>query len=155
MTSDDDAYRKGVRENMCARPDPRRAARLSVPPECSRGELAHHRIHILNLSPLGARLAHEDLLHGELVCYLDLSLALGALRLTGRVAWTRLRGTEQTLIGERRAHYESGIEFLDPTPAQQLSLAAVLASLQATHARPGAPAGHPDAPPTDEREPSA
>ena len=140
---------------MSARPDPRRAARLTVPPPLGGGELAHHRVHLLNLSPLGARISHRDLLHDGVVCYLDLPLALGGLRLTGCIVWTHLRGTEQALTGERRSHYESGIEFLDPTPAQQTALAVALASLQATPARPGGPAVPPDAPPTTEGEPSA
>lgn len=67
-----------------------------------------------------------------MVCYLDLSPALGALRLTGQVVWTRLQGTEQTLEGDRRSHYESGIEFTGVTPEQQAGLAAALETLQAT-----------------------
>mgnify|MGYP001573370804 CR=1 FL=1 len=116
---------------MVARPDPRRVARLTVPPQLGEGEFAHHAVHVLNLSPLGARIAHGDLLHGEVVCYLDLPPALGGLRLTGRGAWTRLQGTEQTLEGDQLSHYESGIEFTDPTPEQQTALAAALATLQA------------------------
>jgi hypothetical protein len=88
-------------------------------------------VHVLNLSPLGARIAHGDLLHGEVVCYLDLPPALGALRLTGRVAWTRLYRVEQTLEGDRRSHYESGIEFTGPTPERKAALAAALATLHA------------------------
>ena len=116
---------------MLTRPDPRRVARLMIPQHLRNGELAHHRVHVLNLSPLGARIAHGDLLHGEVVCYLDLPPALGGLRLTGRVAWTWLRGTEQTLAGDRRSHYESGIEFTGQTPEQQAALTTALAMLQA------------------------
>jgi len=104
-------------------------------------------VHVLNLSPLGARIAHGDLLHGEVVCYLDLPPALGALRLTGRVAWTWLRRTENTLAGERRSHYESGIEFTNPTPDQQAALANVLATLREVQTGPGGTAGTPDTPP--------
>jgi hypothetical protein len=64
----------------------------------------------------------------------DLPPALGVLRLTGRVIWTRLRSTEQTLAGDRRDHYESGIEFTSPTPEQKTALAAALATLQADQA---------------------
>jgi hypothetical protein len=71
------------------------------------------------------------LLHDGVVCYLDLPPALEALRLTGQVVWTRLQDTEQTLEGDRRSHYESGIEFTSPTPEQQTALAAALATLQA------------------------
>jgi len=66
----------------------------------------------------------------------DLSPALGALRLTGCVAWARLQDTEQTLEGDRRSHYESGIEFTGPTPEQQAALTAALATLQAARATP-------------------
>jgi len=97
-------------------------------------------------SSRGARIAHEDLLHGEVVCYLDLPPALGALRLTGRVAWTWLRGTEHTLGGDRRSHYESGIEFTNPTRDQQVALATVLATLQAVQTDPGGTA-EPGTPP--------
>jgi len=116
---------------MVTRPDPRRVARLTIPPHLRNGELAHHRVHVLNLSPLGARISHPELLHDGVVCYLDLPPALEALRLTGQVVWTRLQDTEQTLEGDRRSHYESGIEFTSPTPEQQTALAAALATLQA------------------------
>jgi hypothetical protein len=117
---------------MATRPDPRRAARLTVPPQLRNGELAHHCVCVLNLSSLGTRIGHQDLLHDGVICYLDLSPALGALRLTGQVVWTRLEGTEQTLEGDRRSHYESGIEFTGVTPEQQAGLAAALETLQAT-----------------------
>jgi len=121
---------------MSTRPDPRRAARLTVPQQHRNGELARHCVHVLNLSPLGARISHQALLHDGVVCYLDLPPALGALRLTGQVVWTRLQDTEQTLEGERRSHYESGIEFTKLAPEQQTALAAALATLHAAQAKP-------------------
>jgi hypothetical protein len=122
---------------MSTRRDPRRVARLTVPLPLREGEVAHHPVHILNLSPLGACIRHQALLHDGVVCYLDLPPALVGLRLTGRVAWTWLQGTEQTLEGEQRSHYESGIEFTGPTPEQQAALAAILATLQADQDPPG------------------
>jgi hypothetical protein len=139
---------------MHTRPDPRRVARLTVPPLLREGEFAHHRVRVLNLSPLGARIAHGDLLHGEVVCYLDLPPALGGLRLTGRVAWTWLRGTEHTLAGDRRSHYESGIEFTNPTPDQQAALATVLATLGVTQTFPSGSTETPDTPPNRASSPS-
>ncbi len=56
--------------------------------------------------------------------------------LTGRVVWTRLRDTEQSLEGERRARYESGIEFNHLTPAQEKALAPALAALRAAQTTP-------------------
>jgi hypothetical protein len=76
-------------------------------------------VHVLNVSPLGARLMHLELWHAGAVCHVDLPFALGAFRLTGRVVWTRLHGTEQTVDGERRCYYDSGIEFAGLTLEQQ------------------------------------
>ena len=121
---------------MSDRPDPRRVARLTIPQPLREGELARHRVHVLNLSPLGARISHQALLHEGVVCYLDLAPALGAPRLTGCVVWTWLRGTEQTLDGRQQSHYESGIEFTSLTSAQQDALAAALATLHASGTAP-------------------
>lgn len=121
---------------MSDRLDLRRVARLTVPQQLREGEVGHHRVHILDLSLLGARIRHQALLHDGVVCYLDLLPALGGLRLIGRIVWTRLHGTEQTVEGERRSHYESGIEFTYPTPAQQAALATGLAMLQAAQDPP-------------------
>jgi hypothetical protein len=127
---------------MSNRPDPRRVARLVISPPLREGNLAHHSVHVLDLSLLGARIHHQALLHDGVVCYLDLSPALVAVRLLGRVVWTRLRATEQTLDGDRQTLYESGLEFTSLTPEKRTALADALAALQATQSGP-------------EREPSA
>jgi hypothetical protein len=108
----------------------RRDARLFVPRVFGGVELELRQVRLLDLSPAGARIEHEEHLHEGLVCFVDLPRTLGRVRLTGRVVWTRLRDTEQTLEGDRRSHYESGIEFTGPTPEQQTALAAALATLQ-------------------------
>jgi hypothetical protein len=124
---------------MSTKPDPRRAARLSVPKQFCEGELARHRVHVVDLSPLGARIRHQALLHDGVICYLDLPPALGGLRLTGCVVWTTLQGTERTLEGERRSHYESGIEFTGATADQQAALASALATLRTADRSDGQP----------------
>ncbi len=121
---------------MATRPDPRRVARLTIPAPLREGEYAHHPVHVLDLSPLGACIRHHTLLHDGVVCYLDLPPALGPLRLTGRLVWMALRRTEQTLEGTQRSHYESGIEFTGVTRAQRAALAEVLGKLQAAPASP-------------------
>ena len=121
---------------MSNRPDPRRIARVTFPPPLQEGAFAHHPVYVLNLSPLGACIRHQALLHDGVVCYLDLPPALGALRLTAQVVWTRLRGTEQTLAGEQRFHYESGIEFANLTSEQQAALALALATFRAAQTGP-------------------
>jgi hypothetical protein len=64
-------------------------------------------------------------------CYLDLPPAVGRVRLTGRVVWTALRGGERTLEGDRRYHYQTGIEFNRLTVEQQQALAGALETLKA------------------------
>jgi hypothetical protein len=88
-------------------------------------------VYLLNLSPLGVRIAHLEPWHEGVLCSVDLAPALGVLRLPGRVVWTRLRGTERLLEGDRRDLYESGIEFTRLNAEQQTALAAALDTLRA------------------------
>jgi hypothetical protein len=111
--------------------DRRRVARLTVPRRWGGGDLELHLVRLLDLSALGARITHREPLHAGGIGYLDLPPALGRLRLTGRVAWTRLRRVKKTVEGERRSYYASGIEFTSLTPAQQAALTEALAALQA------------------------
>ena len=116
--------------------DRRRVVRLTVPRRWRGGDLEQHLVHLLDLSARGARIAHREPLHAGGIGYVDLPPALGAVRLLGRVVWTRLRGTEQTFDGGRRAVYESGLEFTSLTPEQQAALASALATLQAAQDPP-------------------
>jgi hypothetical protein len=109
--------------------------RVDVPRHLRRGELAPHFVHLVNLSPLGAQVTDLEPWDTGFVCSVDLPPSLGTLRLSGRVVWTRLRSTEQNLAGDRREHYESGIEFTGLTPAQQKALADTLQDL-APHSNP-------------------
>jgi hypothetical protein len=121
---------------MATRPDSRRVARLTIPPALREGELAHHSVNVLDLSLHGARIRHQSLVHEGVVCYVDLSPALEALRLTGCIVWTHLCSTEQTLEGLQQSHYESGIEFTSLTPEQQGALATALEKLQTAQTEP-------------------
>ena len=121
--------------------DRRRVARLSVPRRWGGGDLELHLVRMLELSSLGARITHRQPLHAGGISYVDLPPAFGAVRLMGRLVWTQLLRMEQTLEGERRALYESGLEFTSLTPEQQTALAAALDTLRATQA-------------TSDREPS-
>jgi len=112
-------------------PERRRVMRVDVPCYVPGGALEPHFVHLLNLSPLGACIAHLEPWHEGVACSVHLPPALGVLRLPGRVVWTRLRGTEGILEGDRRSPYESGIEFTDLTPEQHAALTTALATLQA------------------------
>ncbi|MBP1777775.1 MAG: hypothetical protein H6Q86_3785 [candidate division NC10 bacterium] len=109
----------------------RRVMRVDVPRHLRGGELEPHFVYLLNLSPLGVRVAHLEPWHEGVLCSVDLAPALGVLRLPGRVVWTRLRGTERLLEGDRRDLYESGIEFTRLNAEQQTALAAALDTLRA------------------------
>lgn len=116
--------------------DRRRVGRLTVPRRLRGGELELHLVHVLDLSALGARIAHREPLHEGGIGYLDLPPALGRVRLLGRVVWTRLRATEQTLDGDRQSLYESGLEFTSLTAEQQKALADALEILRAAQSEP-------------------
>jgi PilZ domain len=116
--------------------DRRQVVRLTVPRRWGGGDLEQHLVHLLDLSALGARIAHRAPLHAGGIGYVDLLPTFGAGRLLGRVVWTRLRGTEQTLDGNRRVVYESGLEFSSLTPEQHAALATALATLHAVQTGP-------------------
>ena len=116
---------------MGTEPERRRVMRVDVPRHLRGGDLEPHGVHLLNLSPRGARVTHLARWENGVVCSVNLPPALGTLRLNGRVVWTRLRSTEHTLAGDRREHYESGIEFTTLTAAQQTALAAAIDTLRA------------------------
>ena len=128
---------------MVTGPEQRRAMRVDVPKRFRGGQLEPHFVHLLNLSLLGVRVTHLERWHEGVVCSVELPPALGALRLPGRVVWTRLRETERTLEGDRRSLYESGVEFARLTAEQQAALALALATFRAAQAGLG------DAVPTD------
>jgi len=86
-------------------------------------------VRLLDLSPRGARITHREPLHAGGIGYVELPPALGAVRLTGRLVWTRLRRIAHTPAGDRRPLYESGLEFTSLTPEQQVALASALATL--------------------------
>ncbi len=122
-------------------PDRRRTARITVPLHLRGPELELRLVRILDLSPAGARIEHLEPLREGVVCVVDLPPALGRVRLTGRVVWTAVRGGEQTIEGEQRLRYHSGLAFTGLTPEQQTALAQALETLKAStdEKSPGTP----------------
>jgi hypothetical protein len=122
---------------MATTPDRRRVARLTVPWHLT-GPGAELRLaRLLDLSSEGARIEHPEHLQEGLVCYVDLPPALGRLRLTGRVVWTRLHKGEQTLEGDKHLYYQSGLAFIGMTAERQTALAAALEILRRELLRAG------------------
>lgn len=116
---------------MAEGPDRRRVARLTVPRQLSHPERGLRNVRLLDLSPLGARIEHLEPMRKGVVCYLDLPPPLGGLRVTGRIVWTGVRGSEKTLEGDRRRRHQSGLEFIGLTSQQQTALATALETLKA------------------------
>jgi len=124
---------------MAETSDRRRAARLTVARHLRGSELELHLVRLLDLSPTGARIEHLEPMRQGGMCHLDLPPAFGRGRLTGRVVWTEVRGSEQTLEGDRRFHHESGLEFEGSTPEQRAALATALETLRAASEAPDHP----------------
>jgi len=108
----------------------RHVARLLVPRPLSGAEWELHQVFLLDLSPAGVRIEHEEHLHEGLVCYVDLPPALGEVRLTGEVVWTRLYKGEQTFEGDKHFYHQSGLVFVGITPEQESALKAALEILK-------------------------
>jgi hypothetical protein len=108
--------------------------RVDVPKRVRGGELKPHFVHLLNLSLLGVRVTHLKPWHEGVVCSVELPPALGALRLPGRVVWTRVLAADGVQEEDRRARYESGVEFTSMTSEQQATLALTLATFRAAQA---------------------
>ena len=109
----------------------RRSARLTLPSQFSDHGLAVQRIRLVDLSPEGARIEHRDPLQPGMPCGVDLPLALGRGRLTGRVVWTTLHRNEQTLEGERQQYYRSGLIWTWAAPGELGALKNALRILKA------------------------
>ncbi len=108
----------------------RQVARLGVPWQLTGPVLELRLGRLLDLSSMGARIEHPDLLQEGLVCYVDLPPALGRARLTGRVVWSRPHKPAQTFEGNTRVFYQSGLAFVDTTPEQREALAGALTLLK-------------------------
>ncbi len=111
---------------MPERPERRQVARLFVPRHYGGIEREVRETILLDLSPAGARIEHRAPLHKGFGCFVELPRAFGRLRLSARVVWTRRYRTERTAEGERLNYYQSGVTFINLTPAQQSALAAAL-----------------------------
>jgi hypothetical protein len=107
-------------------PDRRRVARITIPSHLSSFKLELRLVRLLDLNADGGRIEHAGHLHEGLVCYVDLPPALGRVRLTGQVVWTRLHKGEQTVEGDRHVYYQSGLTWTGVTPEQQTALVAAL-----------------------------
>ena len=88
-------------------------------------------MHLLDLSPEGARIEHIRPLADWNLCFLDLPWALGGVRLQGKVVWSQEGESKPAADGKRLVHYQSGLTFRLLTPEQRAGLTAALEILRA------------------------
>lgn len=81
---------------------------------------------LVDLSLTGARIEHVDILRPGFPCTIELAAAKGAVVLSGRIVWSSIVGSEKGADGERTLRYESGLEFVGLTAAQQAALSGFL-----------------------------
>jgi hypothetical protein len=128
--------RTGKEQDMAETIERRKVARITVPSQIRGTGLENREVRLLDLSPEGARIAHEKPLQPGAPCALILPPALGPVRLPARIIWSQISGGEQTLEGERVLHHQSGLAFRGLTPEQQTALAAALTTLKAAQGTP-------------------
>ena len=110
----------------------RRVARMTIPwQHFTTPSLELRWVQLLDLSSEGARIEHPEPLHEGVMCFVDLPPALGGVRLTAIVVWTRLHKTEQPFEGA--TCYRSGLAFVGITPEQRTALTAALEILKTAH----------------------
>ncbi len=77
---------------------------------------------LTDFSTKGAGVAHSVPFNPGTTLDLHLPLRLDSLRLVVRVVWTAPYGRERTPEGDHQALYQSGVAFMQVTPAQQVAL---------------------------------
>lgn len=107
----------------------RGAPRVVIPGRVGSRVRATIEARLLDLSIIGARIQHQNLLRPGFTCILELPSALGAHSLAVRVVRSTVVGTEPNEAGERLLRYESGLAFVDISEAQQIDIKIVLERL--------------------------
>ena len=84
---------------------------------------------LVDLSSVGARIEHCNLLRPGFRCALELPPSIGSLALSVQVVHSAVVGTEHTSGGEKLLRYQSGLAFVGLTPDQQVTLEDILSRL--------------------------
>ena len=106
----------------------RRATRVALPqpvPVRARGQVAVE-VRLLDLSLIGGRIEHLGSLQPDSPCVLEFPAASSPLALSARVIHSSALGDKEGPTGPRQLRYESGLTFVEVTPAQQATLARIV-----------------------------
>ena len=116
---------------MAKIPERRLSVRLTIPSELRDGLLEWHDVRLLDLSLKGARVEHYHSFPEGHLCFLELPLALGRIRLQGQVIWNELADRREAAKRLDWVPYQSGLRFTRITPEQRAGLTAALKRLKA------------------------
>ena len=116
---------------MAQIPERRHRARLPVPAQLSGRGIGELQVHLLDLSPQGARIEHLRPFPERALCFLGLPPTLGGTRLQGEVIWSQITEYRPTPEGTSVVYLQSGLRFLMLTGEQEAQLAEALRILKA------------------------
>ena len=111
---------------MLEQAEQRRVERLTVPRHCRGAGRGAKVVHLVDLSPAGARIEHGEPLPDWRGFPIDLPRALGGGRVQAEVIWSRLAGRNRAVEGTGRLVYQSGLAFPHSSPAEQAALRVAL-----------------------------
>ena len=111
-------------------PERRRGQRVVVPEEARGWVEAAVETRLIDLSAMGARIAHATMLSPGCTCVLELPESLGGLALAARVVRTVEMGVAKMDAVPPTLHYESGLVFAGLSPDQRMILEDVLARFE-------------------------
>jgi len=107
---------------MIAHPEERQVERLNVPRHCRGTGREARPVHLVDLSPAGARIEHDEPLCDWSGFPMVLPRALGGGRVRAEVIWSHLAGRKRGDEGKGGLVYQSGLSFPHSTPAEQAAL---------------------------------
>lgn len=114
---------------MSIEPQRRRVARFRIR-GISGAITTPQEAEVLDLSVTGALVEHQGMLRVDAICFLDMPTTAEPLTIRCRVVHSRVSRRE----AEGALYYQTGVEFLDLTPAAEQALEALIRSY-------GAPGG--------------
>jgi PilZ domain-containing protein len=111
---------------MIQRSNQRRVERLAVPRHFRGPGRGGRAVHLLDLSPAGARIEHGEPVPDWSDYPMDLPPALGGGWVRGEVVWSRVSGYKPVVEGKSRLVYQTGLAFTHRTPEEHAALIGAL-----------------------------
>ena len=107
----------------------RAASRIPVGGNVRTWERASVDARLIDLSQIGARIEHDDLLRPGSFCTFQFPPAIGSTVVSTRVVHSAVVGATPLHDGDSQLRYQSGVAFVNVTPEQQATLQEILERL--------------------------